>query len=102
MYFNVASRIFVFKSQDNFSQPYKRIWSKFSLRRFVEGTGMLYVEKHSMLRVWVCAAHMGGFSGPKFSKQWSLFQQIFLKHGWVIQKLAKSSQKWAVFHQNSS
>ena len=42
-----------------------------------------------MLRVRVCATHMGGFLGPKFSKQGSLFRQIFLKHGWVIQKLAK-------------
>ena len=42
-----------------------------------------------MLRVPVCAGHMGGFLGRKFSEQGSLFQQIFLKHGWVIQKLAK-------------
>ena len=42
-----------------------------------------------MLRVRVCAAHMDGFLGPKFSKQGSLFLQIFHKHGWVIQKLAK-------------
>ena len=35
MYFNVASRIFVFKSQDNFSWPCKRIWSKFSFMKFV-------------------------------------------------------------------
>ena len=32
-----------------------------------------------MLRVRVCAAHMGGFLGPTFSKQESLFWQIFLK-----------------------
>ena len=44
---------------------------------------------NNMLRVRVCAAHMGGFLGPKFSKQGSLFRQIFLKQGWVIQKLAK-------------
>ena len=48
-----------------------------------------------MLRVRVCAAHMGGFLGPKFSKQGSLFRQI-------IQILAKNGEKWAVFHQNSS
>ena len=42
-----------------------------------------------MLRVRVCAAHMGGFLGPKFSKQGSLFRQICLKHGWLFQKLAK-------------
>ena len=55
-----------------------------------------------MLRVRVCAAHMGGFLGPKFSRQGSLFRQIFHKHGWVFQKLAKNSQKWVVFRQNSS
>ena len=42
-----------------------------------------------MLRVRVFAAHMGGFLGLKFSKQGSLFRQIFHKHGWVIQKLVK-------------
>ena len=42
-----------------------------------------------MLRVRVCAAHMGGFLGPKFSKQGSPFRQIFHKHGWAFQKLAK-------------
>ena len=57
---------------------------------------------HNMLRVRVCAAHMGGFLGPKFSRQGSLFRQIFHKHGWVFQKLAKNSQKWVVFRQNSS
>ena len=41
---------------------------------------------HNMLRVQVCAAHMGGFLGPNFSKQGSLFRQIFHKQGWVIQK----------------
>ena len=43
-----------------------------------------------MLRVRVCAAHMGGFLGPKFPKQGSPFRQILLKHGLVIQKLAKN------------
>ena len=42
-----------------------------------------------MLRGLVCAAHKGGFLGPKFSKQGSLFRQIFHKQGWVIQKLVK-------------
>ena len=51
---------------------------------------------HNMLRVRVCAAHMGGFLGPKFSKQWSLFRQIFLKQGWVIQELSKNSKNWVV------
>ena len=45
-----------------------------------------------MLRVRVCAAHMGGFLGPKFSKYGSLFRQIFHKNGWVFQKLAKLSK----------
>ena len=40
-----------------------------------------------MLRVRVCAAHMGGFLGPKFSKQGSLFRQIFLKHGWFFPEI---------------
>ena len=31
-----------------------------------------------MLRVWVCAAHMDGFLGPKFSKQGSLFNRFSL------------------------
>ena len=57
---------------------------------------------HNMFRVWVCAAQMGGFLGPKFSKQGSLFRQIFHKQGWVIQKLAKNSKKWVVFRQKSS
>ena len=42
-----------------------------------------------MLRVRVCAAHMGGFLDPIFSKQGSLFRQIFHEHEWVFQKLAK-------------
>ena len=32
---------------------------------------------HDMLGVRVCAAHVGGVSGPKFSKQGSPFRQIF-------------------------
>ena len=36
---------------------------------------------HKMLKVQVCAAQMGGFLGPKSTKQGSLFQQIFRKHG---------------------
>ena len=44
----------------------------------------------------------GWVLGSKFSKQWSLFRQIFHKHAWVIRKLAKNSQKWIVFRQNSS
>ena len=39
---------------------------------------------HNMLRVRVCAAHMGGFLGPKFSKQGSLFPKLakIAKNGW--------------------
>ena len=47
---------------------------------------------HKMLKERVCAAPMGGLLGPKFSKQGSLIRQIFLKHGYVIQKLVKNSQ----------
>ena len=50
-----------------------------------------------MLRVRACAAQVGGFLGPKFSKQGSLFRQIFLKHGWIIQKLAKKLSKMGSF-----
>ena len=60
------------------------------------------VGVHNMFKVRVCATHMGGFLGPKFSKQGSLFWQIFHEQGWVIQKLAKNSKKWVVFHQKSS
>ena len=52
---------------------------------------------HNMLRARVCAAHTGGFLGPKFSKQGSIFRQIVHKQGWVIQKLAKNSKKRGVF-----
>ena len=65
------------------------------LRSFPGGRGV-----HDMLRVRVCAAHMGGFLGPKFSKQGSLSRQIFLKQGWVIQKLAKNSKKMGGFPPN--
>ena len=36
---------------------------------------------HIMLRVRVCAAHMGGFLGPKFSKQGSLFGRFSINKG---------------------
>ena len=45
-----------------------------------------------MLRVRIRAANMGGFLGPKFSKQGSFLGQIFLKHGWAFQKLAKNDK----------
>ena len=57
---------------------------------------------HNMLRVQVCATHMGGFLGPKFSEQGSLFWQIFHKHRWVMEKLAKNSEKCQNSRQNSS
>ena len=50
---------------------------------------------HNILWVWVCAAHMGGFLGPKFSRHPNKgetrvhFSADFLKHGWIVQKLAK-------------
>ena len=45
---------------------------------------------HDMLSVRVCAAYMGGFVGPKFSKQWSFFGRFSLDIG-------KSCKKWVVF-----
>ena len=36
---------------------------------------------HNMLRVRVCAAHMGGFLGPKFSKQGSHFGRFSINKG---------------------
>ena len=44
---------------------------------------------------------MGGFLSPKFFKQGSLFLQIFHKHGWVIQKLAKTGSFLAIIHHKS-
>ena len=60
------------------------------------GGGRLNVEGMGMCRPY------GWALGPKFSKQGSIFRQIFLQNGWVIQKLAKNSQKLVVFRQNSS
>ena len=65
---------------------------KSSISKTRKGIG-LQGGVHNMLRVRVCAAHMGGFLGPKFSKQGSLFRQTFLKQGWVVQKLAKIAKK---------
>ena len=50
-----------------------------------------------MLRLWICGTHMGGFWGPKVSKQRSLFPQTFLKHGkgWV--KICKNKLKMGSF-----
>ena len=66
-----------------------------------------------MLRIRVCATRMGWFLGQTsldkgpFSADFPLPEAlvprvILHKHGWVIQKLAKNSQKWVVFPQNSS
>ena len=44
---------------------------------------------HNMLRVRVCAAHMGGFLGPKFSKQGSFFGRFSLNMG----ELSRNWQK---------
>ena len=46
-----------------------------------------------MLRVRVCAAHIGEFLGPKFSKQVSFFGRFFLNEGGLSrnwQKIAKN------------
>ena len=59
---------------------------------------------HNMLRVLVCAIHtvwMGFWVQYSLNKD-PVFRQIFLKHGWVFQKLAKNCQKWIVFRLNSS
>ena len=45
-----------------------------------------------MLRARVSAAHMGGYLGPKFSEQGSLFRQIFLKHGLLSRNWKKLSK----------
>ena len=52
-----------------------------------------------MLRVWACVVHIGGFSGPKFSK--SPFQQIFLKHGLIfgLTEVRKKIFKMGIFPQ---
>ena len=39
----------------------------------------------------------GWVFGPKLSKQGSLFRQIFLKHGWAFQKLARKLSKMGSF-----
>ena len=67
-----------------------------SILKFCPGGGV-----HNMLRVRVCAAYMGGFLGPKFSKQGSLFRQIFLKQGGLSRnrrKIAKNGWFSAKFH----
>ena len=46
-----------------------------------------------MLRIQVCAAHMGGFLGPKFSKRGSFFGRYSLKMGAfsrIWQKIVKN------------
>ena len=45
-----------------------------------------------MLRVRVCAAHMGGFLGPRFSKQGSLFGRFFINMGGLSRNWQKLSK----------
>ena len=47
-----------------------------------------------MLRVWVCAAHMGGFLGPKFFKQGSLFCRFPLNMGGFSTNRQKIVKNW--------
>ena len=54
-----------------------------------------------MLRVRVCAAHMGWILGPKSSKKGPLYWQIFLRHGWVIQKFGRNWQFSPKIHHKS-
>ena len=59
---------------------------------------------HNMLRVRVCATHMGGFLGPKFSKQGSPFRQISLNKGGLSRnwrKIAKNGWFSAKIHHES-
>ena len=59
---------------------------------------------HNMLRVRVCAAHMGGFLGPKFSKQGSLFGRFSIKEGGLSRnwrKIAKNGWFSAKIHHKS-
>ena len=50
-----------------------------------------------MLRVRVCAAYMGGFFSPKFSKQEFLFWHIFHKHGRLSGHERKIAEKMCHF-----
>ena len=55
-----------------------------------------------MLRVQVCAAHMGGFLGPKFSKQRSLFGSFSMRgfsRNW--QKIVKNGRFSTKIHNES-
>ena len=57
-----------------------------------------------MLRVRVCAAHMGGFLGPKFSKQGSLFGRFSINMGGLSRnwrKIAKNGPFSAKIHHKS-
>ena len=55
-----------------------------------------------MLRVRVCAAHMGGFLGSKFSKQGSLSRQIsvniggFSRNGQKLSKMGSFQSKFII------
>ena len=57
-----------------------------------------------MFRVWVCAAHMGGFLGPKFPKQGSLFGRFSINIGGLsrsLQKIAKNGLFSTKIHHKS-
>ena len=57
-----------------------------------------------MLRVRVCAAHMGGFLGRKFSKQGSFFGRFSLNMGGFsrnYQKISKNGYFSAKIHHKS-
>ena len=59
---------------------------------------------HNMLRVWVCAAHMGGFLGPKFSKQGSLCSRFSINMDELsrnVRKIAKYGLFSAKIHHKS-
>ena len=59
---------------------------------------------HNMLRVRVCAAHMGGFLGPKFSKKGSIFGRFSINKGELSRnwrKIAKNGLFSAKIHHKS-
>ena len=57
-----------------------------------------------MLRVRVCAAHMGGFLGPKFSRQGSFFGRFSINMGGFSRnwrKIVKNGWFSAKIHHKS-
>ena len=51
---------------------------------------------HNMLRVRVCAAHIGGFLAQISLHKGHLFRQIFFEHGCVCRNWQKSVKNWFV------